>query len=294
MILVTLCALGAACGVGLLGWSLLPHRRSLAAEVDGLLAPPAPAATAGDGDGVGFLATVGASLWSAAGGSDPQRFSALRRDLAAAATAPAVYAGQCLLAAAVFAALAWGLVAVLAAGGLALPAAAAVLAGLLAGAAGGCTPRLTVRSQALERRAEMAETVAVVCDLCAVLVAGGDDVDGAFAKAARVGRGWAFDQLRAALSQAGSRRSTWSVLEALGESLGVDALVVMAQNMGLAEEKGAKVRDALRTQAKTLRAEAASEVEAKAGSATERMSFPMVLLLIGFLLVIGYPAMVRL
>jgi Flp pilus assembly protein TadB len=64
--------------------------------------------------------------------------------------------------------------------------------------------------------------------------------------------------------------------------------------MGLAQEKGAKIRDALNTQARTLREEAATEVEARAGSATERMSFPMVALLAGFLLVIGYPAIARL
>jgi Flp pilus assembly protein TadB len=64
--------------------------------------------------------------------------------------------------------------------------------------------------------------------------------------------------------------------------------------MGLAEEKGAKIREALNSQAKTLREEAASEVEARAGSMTERMSFPMVMLLAGFLLVIGYPAVARL
>jgi Flp pilus assembly protein TadB len=139
----------------------------------------------------------------------------------------------------------------------------------------------------------MREAVAAICDLAAVLVAAGEDVDGALAAAAGAGAGWAFELVRASLPGDG-RQGTWVALEKLGTRLGVEELTVLAQNMGLAEEKGAKVREALNSQAKTLREEAASEVEARAGSMTERMSFPMVMLLAGFLLVIGYPAMARL
>jgi Flp pilus assembly protein TadB len=111
--------------------------------------------------------------------------------------------------------------------------------------------------------------------------------------ATSTGTGWAFEAVRTCLPVSG-RKGTWVAVEGLGDELGVDELVILAQNMGLAEEKGAKVREALNAQAKTLREEAASEVEAKAGSMTERMSFPMVMLLAGFLLVIGYPAVARL
>lgn len=287
--LVALSALAATVGVGLVGWAVLPRRRSLAVELDQLLAPAAAARP----EPSGFLDALGASLWAT---MDPvgDRFPALRRDLVVTGDTPAVFAGQMVMTAGLFALLAGFLLGFAAVEGFALAPPAALAAVVLAAALGSVTPRLALRSQALERRVEMSEAVAVICDLCAVLVAAGEDIDAALTSAAEAGEGWAFDALRAAVVATGRYRGTWTALEALGERLGVDELVVLAQNMGLAEEKGAKIRDALNTQAKTLRKQAASEVEAKAGSMTERMSFPMVMLLAGFLLVIGYPAVARL
>jgi tight adherence protein C len=288
MTLVLACAIGVTLGVALLTWALVPRVPSLAAELDELLSPQAiPVAEPND-----FWDAFGRSLLSTLD-PDGAHFPQLFRDLSVTGETSADFARQVLTTAALFAVLAVAVFAAIAVEGFHLPAVIEVGLTMLTAALGAAVPRATVRSQASERRDEMREAVAVICDLAAVLVAAGEDVDGALAAAAGAGAGWAFEVVRASLPGDG-RQGAWVALERLGERLGVEELTVLAQNMGLAEEKGAKVREALNTQAKTLREEAASEVEARAGSMTERMSFPMVMLLAGFLLVIGYPAVARL
>jgi Flp pilus assembly protein TadB len=290
MTLVLLCALAASIGVALLAFAVAPRRPSLAAELDELL---------GTGQVVGsrprsFWDSFADEMWTLFDHGDAEgHFPALLKDLAATDSSQALFARQMVTTAALFAALGAGLVAVLAAEGLHVPGGLSLGIVALSVAIGSVVPRATLRGQAMDRRSEMREAVAVICDLAAVLIAAGEDVDGALVAAADAGGGWAFEAVRTSLPVSG-RLGAWLALEGLGERLGVEELVVLAQNMGLAEEKGAKVREALNTQAKTLREEAASEVEAKAGSMTERMSFPMVMLLAGFLLVIGYPAVARL
>jgi Flp pilus assembly protein TadB len=274
--------------MALIAMSIVPRRRSLSAQLDELLATE-----------TGSLRPAG-SFWdyltrdlTNSVAIDRERFPKLAKDLLTTGETLEAFVRQILLFAALFGILTIALVATIAVEGLSVPRQLALGAVLLAAALGAVMPRLTLRSQAEDRRAEMREAVAVICDLAAVLVAAGEDVDGAVVAAAGAGAGWAFEEVRACLPL-GGRQGTWVALERLGETLGVEEMVVLAQNMGLAEEKGAKVREALNGQARTLREQAASEVEAKAGSMTERMSFPMVMLLAGFLLVIGYPAVARL
>ncbi|HEX3542279.1 MAG TPA: type II secretion system F family protein [Acidimicrobiales bacterium] len=288
MTLVLLCAITATAGMALIAMSIVPRRRSLSAQLDELLATE-----------TGSLRPAG-SFWdyltrdlTNSVAIDRERFPKLAKDLLTTGETLEAFVRQILLFAALFGILTIALVATIAVEGLSVPRQLALGAVLLAAALGAVMPRLTLRSQAEDRRAEMREAVAVICDLAAVLVAAGEDVDGAVVAAAGAGAGWAFEEVRACLPL-GGRQGTWVALERLGETLGVEEMVVLAQNMGLAEEKGAKVREALNGQARTLREQAASEVEAKAGSMTERMSFPMVMLLAGFLLVIGYPAVARL
>jgi Flp pilus assembly protein TadB len=139
----------------------------------------------------------------------------------------------------------------------------------------------------------MREVVAVICDLAAVIVAAGEDADAALVEAAGAGQGWAFDNLRRALATMSTRQGAWETLHGLGERLRVEELVTLAQNMGLAEQQGAKVRDALNAQARSLREVVASEIETKAGGATDTMSVPLALLGIGFMVLIAYPALAK-
>ena len=70
-------------------------------------------------------------------------------------------------------------------------------------------------------------------------------------------------------------------------------LCELAASVGLAGTEGARVRESLVAKASSLRAHELSEAESAAQSASERMSLPVVLLFVGFLVFLGYPAVDR-
>jgi tight adherence protein C len=79
-------------------------------------------------------------------------------------------------------------------------------------------------------------------------------------------------------------------LTQLGEELGVPELGELSASVSLAGTEGARVRDSLAVKAASLRDHALSEMESKAQASTERMAVPTVMLLLGFVLLIGYPS----
>ncbi|MGH3369193.1 MAG: type II secretion system F family protein, partial [Nocardioidaceae bacterium] len=58
----------------------------------------------------------------------------------------------------------------------------------------------------------------------------------------------------------------------------------------LAGAEGARVKASVAAKAKALRIRVLADVETAAQSASERMSLPIVLLLLGFVIFLGYPA----
>jgi len=77
--------------------------------------------------------------------------------------------------------------------------------------------------------------------------------------------------------------------EAVAE-LGVPELRELAASVALAGEEGAVVGASVAAKATALRTRALAEAEAAAESASERMALPTVMLLVGFVIFIGYPA----
>lgn len=168
----------------------------------------------------------------------------------------------------------------------------ALTAGLGLGAAGWLLPDLLLRSEAAERRRAFVSAFSTYLDMVAVSLAGGVGVEGALADAARIGRGREAAVLRAALEEAGrSGRSHWDEMRALGAELGVDDLVEVAATVSLAGTEGARVRRSLEAKARSMRARELADAQAKAEAATERMAIPTALLMLGFLLLVGYPAL---
>jgi tight adherence protein C len=82
----------------------------------------------------------------------------------------------------------------------------------------------------------------------------------------------------------------WAALARLGEEVGVSELTELAASISLAGTEGARVRDSLAMKASTLREHAMAEAESEAESTTEKMAVPTVLLFLGFMILIGYPA----
>lgn len=153
------------------------------------------------------------------------------------------------------------------------------------------TPLRRIRERAETKRSDMDLAVAVFLDLVNVLLAGGAGVETAMLASASAGDGWAFEQIRLALARARSSRcSYWDALSDLGATLRVESLEDVAHSVQLAGEHGARVRQSLAAKAQALRARNLARIEHEAEQRTEHMGLPIVILFIGFILLVGYPA----
>jgi tight adherence protein C len=288
--MITILLLGASCGTGLtlLVYGLRPPAPSLAQALARLNTAPAPRVTL-PGDETGWSARAArplAKLLAGFGLPGPRtahHLVVLERSpeshlaekalgliapplLAALATVDGVHLGY------------------LATGWLALLGA---LAGFLA-------PDLTVRQKAAARRLQIRDALSAFLDLTVITLAGGAGIESALTQAAATGDGYAFTQIRRALSQAEHLRiPIGTSLGRLGDELGVPALTELSTHLALAGSEGAKVRASLTAKSLSLRAHALAEADAAAQSATERLSMPTVLMVLGFLLFLGFPAIAK-
>lgn len=154
-------------------------------------------------------------------------------------------------------------------------------------------PLLSLHRQVAHARAAAEQAVSVYADLVVLCLAGGMGIESALAAAAVAGDPLTTRIARTLDVAGGAGRSPWDALAELGEALGVSALVDLAVAVGLAGTEGSAVRATLAARAETLRRRRAAADEARANAVTERLFVPSVLLLIGFLLFIGYPAVAR-
>ena len=176
-------------------------------------------------------------------------------------------------------------------GGFSVPLTFPTGVGLVLGVFFFFAPDISLRSETEERRKAFKQALGSFLDLVVISLAGGTGVESALRDAAGVGRGWAFAQLRNALEVTALTGETpWAALARLGEEVGVTELVELSATVSLAGTEGARVRDSLAVKAASLRDHALAEAEAEAQSTTEKMALPVVLLFLGFLILIGYPA----
>lgn len=177
-------------------------------------------------------------------------------------------------------------------GGTAIPLAITALM-ILGGAVGGLyLPVVTVHRSAIVARREFRTSLSAYLDLVSIMLAGGAGAETALVAAARIGSGRTFAVVSSCLDVARStRRSVWSVLAEEGERLGIGELPELAATIQLSGEQGARMTTSLVAKARSMRAKQLAEIEATANSSTERMGLPMVAMFMGFLVLLGYPAM---
>jgi tight adherence protein C len=192
---------------------------------------------------------------------------------------------------------------------VALPAVLAALLGLL-----GSTPSLPlvlavslglgifapalvnahVRSKAADQRREYLRALAIYLQLCAMSLTGGAGVEAALHHSANAGHGKEFDAIRTTLERAAALRQTpWEALSALGARIDVPAYQQLGATAGLAGSEGARVRRSLSDRSRALRTARLADDEAARNSSTEKMSLPLVLTVLGFLIFLGYAAVAR-
>jgi tight adherence protein C len=152
-------------------------------------------------------------------------------------------------------------------------------------------PDLELKQKATARRRDFRHAVGSFLDLVAMNLAGGRGVPEALMAAGDIGSGWAMWRIRDALTNARITGQTpWQALGALGEDVGVEELTDLAAALSLVAEDGAKVRESLTARAASLRRREISDLEGKAGQRSQSMLIAQMLLCIGFLLFILYPA----
>lgn len=166
-----------------------------------------------------------------------------------------------------------------------------VVLSALGGIGGFFLPDVLLRAEADRYRRDFIGQLTLYLNLVVVLLAGGRGVEGALVAAASVGDGAAFLRIRRALTTAQlNRESPWRSLDRLAQQLDIPALAELAASATLAGETGAKVRESLAAKAVSLRSRLLSEAEAAAHRRSETMTAPVVMMLTGFIVLIGFPA----
>lgn len=192
------------------------------------------------------------------------------------------------------AALAAALVAVAAVGGFGVPAVLAPAAILAGAAAGSVVPVLDVTETARTRRAQFRQAIAAYLDLVAQERAAGAAAGPALLDAASVSDAWPFRRLRATLIRAQhAGQPPWEALTDLANRMRVPELADVADIAATAAD-GAAVYTTLTAKATGLRRATLSVDKAAANAASQRLTVPVTLLLVGLLLLVLYPALIRL
>lgn len=183
-----------------------------------------------------------------------------------------------------------GPAAMLGAVGLSLPLWLSLVGALV----GGLLPYLQLHGQADERRRAFRHVVSSFLDLVAMNLAGGRGVPEALQAASNISDSWAVVRIRDALEAARLQGITpWTALGELGDEVDIDELRDLAAALALVAEDGAKVRDSLTARAASMRRRELADAEGRAAARSQSMLVAQLLLCVGFLLFLTYPAVAR-
>ncbi len=178
--------------------------------------------------------------------------------------------------------------------GFSLPPAFVLVLAMIAVPTGGLVPVAALVRRARLRRRHFRTVIGSFVDLVVLGLAGGVGVEGALFAASQVSADWAARRMARSLSRArDAGQSPWTALGQLGEEIGVSELVELSSTLELAGTEGARIRQSLSARAVALRRHEQAEAESEANATTERLFLPGALLLMGFMLFIGYPAFSR-
>lgn len=176
--------------------------------------------------------------------------------------------------------------------GVRLPIAIPLWLALAGAGIGVVTAIRTAKTTAAQRRRAFSHALSSFCDVTGICLAAGRGVESSLETAAHTGHGWAFAELQTAMRAGYVRGDTpWEALGRLGEDADLPDLTELAAALSLAGEEGAAVRDTVTSKAKAIRERLTADAERTAATTTERMGVPATLLLLGFIIFLGFPAL---
>ncbi|MGQ4344073.1 type II secretion system F family protein [Streptomyces sp. SAS_275] len=178
--------------------------------------------------------------------------------------------------------------------GIGVPFYVPAVVGLLVAGLLFITPDLAVRDQAKRAREEFAHALSAYLDLVALKRAADAGPAEALEKAAEVGRGWPFLFLQGALRRARLEKiPPYQALSELAAEYDLPGLGDVADIMRGSATDGAAVYKALRARTAALNAELLADQAAEANTASEKMTAPGALLAVLVMLLMAFPAVIR-
>lgn len=184
--------------------------------------------------------------------------------------------------------------AMLIAAGRPVPVLVPAWAAVSAAAVGFLLPDVRLRQAAAARRRSFRTAISAYLDLVAMRMASGAGLAEALSDAATIGDGFAFTALRTALTDARIDGITpAAALRRLGEQLVLPDLVDTALRLSLVDSSGAQAQLSLQAQAATLRDRELTDVQGRANERSQSMLVAQVVLGVGFIVFLGYPAVAK-
>ncbi|MBW8174030.1 type II secretion system F family protein [Ornithinimicrobium sp. Arc0846-15] len=179
--------------------------------------------------------------------------------------------------------------------GISLPVFVPVLGSLLLGVALWYLPNYNITDDAKKARLEYTRSLGAFIDLVALERNGGSGPRQSMEAAAGVGDSWPFKRLSEELARTRwSGVTPWDAMRHLGEELGIPEMHDFADIMRLSGEDGAQIYTILRARSSSMREAMLSAQKAQANEISERMTLPMSLLGVLFLVILVSPAMLGL
>jgi tight adherence protein C len=131
-------------------------------------------------------------------------------------------------------------------------------------------------------------------DLVAVALSAGAGVEEAMGEAATIGVGSGFTEISDALTSARrAGEAPWIAIGRLAQDLDIGELRDLASTLSLVGTEGARARETLLARARGLRRDQITAAEAAAARRTEAAYVPVGFQFVGFLILIVYPALLR-
>ena len=167
-----------------------------------------------------------------------------------------------------------------------------LLACLVLGAAMAALPTARLRSRAAQARRDFRHVVGSFLDLVSMSLGAGRGVPEALDAASTLSDDPAMARIRDALAAARLRGETpWAAMGRLGETLRIDELRDLSAALALVAEDGAKIRESLSARATSMRRRELADAEGRAGENSESMLVAQLVIAIGFIVFLVYPAL---
>lgn len=155
----------------------------------------------------------------------------------------------------------------------------------------GVLPIFSLKQKANQIRENSLIVISAYLDLVGVCLAGGMGLEESLTINANIGNNIVMERLKSQFALSNQfNEPLWTAFTNVSKDLNLPLLREVASIFKISGSEGAKIKASITRKAQSLREKRLIKEESEANSVTERLFFPSVLLLLGFLIFVGYPA----